>query len=679
VRCSRRRPIPFSCSLALLLLGAARAPAQQPDEVLVAELARVLAAADARAFDAALLRNALGHARPAVRRQAALAAGRIGDPAAVDLLVAALRDSDRTVQAAAAFALGLLKDPRAVEPLAALVRAVAPAQQGAPEVEAVTALAKIGGDQAARALGDLLGSGSRPGIAPPPAVSAALLEAWRLGAQAPIAALLGYAEDADADARWHAAYALGRLRAGVPMLLAALRDREPFVRATALRGLTRAAADSARLEPGRVAGAVRLLLGDGDPAVRINALRALASFRDSTLAAGAAPLATDPDVNVAVQAETTLGALGGSGAVRALAAGLRSAVFALRRQAVIGLAQADSVAGVGAAAALASDPDWRWRSVACEAFGAARDRARLEGALADPDGRVVAEALQALGRVVADSDAALLARARELLGHADPAVRSVAADLLARRPDVADVDRLVTAYQRAAGDPFDDARLSAVAALGAVARAGAEGRLRVAARFVAAVPRPDDYLVRRVAADRLPDAAEAWGPVVPIATGKTDADYRDAVRRVLLPALEGRAPPRVTLETDRGSLVVELLPAEAPLTVAAFLALVERRYFDGARWHRVVPNFVAQDGDPRGDGWGGPGFVLRDEVNPTRYETGTMGMALSGPDTGGSQFFITHSAQPHLDGTYTVFGRVVAGLNVLAGVAQGDRIRSIHR
>jgi len=679
VRCSRRRPIPFSCSLALLLLGAARAPAQQPDEVLVAELARVLAAADARAFDAALLRNALGHARPAVRRQAALAAGRIGDPAAVDLLVAALRDSDRTVQAAAAFALGLLKDPRAVEPLAALVRAVAPAQQGAPEVEAVAALAKIGGDQAARALGDLLGSGSRPGIAPPPAVSAALLEAWRLGARAPIAALLGYAEDADADARWHAAYALGRLRAGVPMLLAALRDREPFVRATALRGLTRAAADSARLEPGRVAGAVRLLLGDGDPAVRINALRALASFRDSTLAAGAAPLATDPDVNVAVQAETTLGALGGSGAVRALAAGLRSAVFALRRQAVIGLAQADSVAGVGAAAALASDPDWRWRSVACEAFGAARDRARLEGALADPDGRVVAEALQALGRVVADSDAALLARARELLGHADPAVRSVAADLLARRPDVADVDRLVTAYQRAAGDPFDDARLSAVAALGAVARAGAEGRLRVAARFVAAVPRPDDYLVRRVAADRLPDAAEAWGPVVPIATGKTDADYRDAVRRVLLPALEGRAPPRVTLETDRGSLVVELLPAEAPLTVAAFLALVERRYFDGARWHRVVPNFVAQDGDPRGDGWGGPGFVLRDEVNPTRYETGTMGMALSGPDTGGSQFFITHSAQPHLDGTYTVFGRVVAGLNVLAGVAQGDRIRSIHR
>jgi cyclophilin family peptidyl-prolyl cis-trans isomerase len=93
----------------------------------------------------------------------------------------------------------------------------------------------------------------------------------------------------------------------------------------------------------------------------------------------------------------------------------------------------------------------------------------------------------------------------------------------------------------------------------------------------------------------------------------------------------------------------------------------------------VVPNFVIQDGDPRGDGWGGPGFVLRDELNPTRYEAGTMGMALSGPDTGGSQFFITYSAEPRLDGAYTVFGRVVGGMAVLAGIAQGDRIRSIHR
>ena len=107
--------------------------------------------------------------------------------------------------------------------------------------------------------------------------------------------------------------------------------------------------------------------------------------------------------------------------------------------------------------------------------------------------------------------------------------------------------------------------------------------------------------------------------------------------------------------------------------------LATRGYFRLITIHRVVPNFVVQDGDPRGDGWGGPGFLLRDEVNPMRYETGTIGMALSGPDTGGSQFFITHSAQPHLDGIYTIFGRVVGSADVLNAIGVGDRIRSIHR
>jgi cyclophilin family peptidyl-prolyl cis-trans isomerase len=197
---------------------------------------------------------------------------------------------------------------------------------------------------------------------------------------------------------------------------------------------------------------------------------------------------------------------------------------------------------------------------------------------------------------------------------------------------------------------------------------------------VAAVPRPADYLVLRAAAEALPDARAAWGGGEgPIETGRTEGDYREVAQRWLGPALAGQPDPTVIIETERGVMTVQLLAAEAPVTVGAFVGLVERRFFDGARWHRVVPNFVVQDGDPRGDGWGGPGFVLRDEVNPVRYETGTMGMALSGPDTGGSQFFITHSPQPHLDGTYTVFGRVVAGTSVLAAIGMGDRIRSIHR
>ena len=169
-----------------------------------------------------------------------------------------------------------------------------------------------------------------------------------------------------------------------------------------------------------------------------------------------------------------------------------------------------------------------------------------------------------------------------------------------------------------------------------------------------------------------------WGLVPPIETGRSAQDYQRLVRQYLVPT-PGTPAPRATIETERGTMVVELFGADAPLTVDNFLRLVDRRYFDGSRWHRVVPNFVIQDGDPRGDGNGGPGTVIRDELNRRRYDRGVVGMALSGADTGGSQFFLTHSPQPHLDGRYTVFGRLASGAQVLDLIVQGDRIRRITR
>jgi cyclophilin family peptidyl-prolyl cis-trans isomerase len=137
-----------------------------------------------------------------------------------------------------------------------------------------------------------------------------------------------------------------------------------------------------------------------------------------------------------------------------------------------------------------------------------------------------------------------------------------------------------------------------------------------------------------------------------------------------------RSTPRPVgvIETERGTLELALFATDAPLTVHNFVTLAQRHYFDGQRFHRVVPNFVVQGGDPRGDGNGGPGYAIRDEMNRRRYLRGTLGMALSGPNTGGSQFFVTHSPQPHLDGGYTVFGQLIAGGDVLDRIVQGDRI-----
>lgn len=141
--------------------------------------------------------------------------------------------------------------------------------------------------------------------------------------------------------------------------------------------------------------------------------------------------------------------------------------------------------------------------------------------------------------------------------------------------------------------------------------------------------------------------------------------------------LEPDARPRVRVTTDRGDFTIELRPDAAPTTVARFLGLVRQGFYDDLTFHRVVPGFVVQGGDPRGDGYGGPPWSQRCEDNRLPYERGTVGMALAGRDTGGSQFFVTYGAQPHLELRYTAFGRVVDGMETIDLLQPGDHIRSV--
>ena len=133
----------------------------------------------------------------------------------------------------------------------------------------------------------------------------------------------------------------------------------------------------------------------------------------------------------------------------------------------------------------------------------------------------------------------------------------------------------------------------------------------------------------------------------------------------------------VIIKTNKGDIKIELLPDIAPFTVMNFLKLAQKNYYDSTIFHRVVSNFVIQGGDPTGTGFGGPGYSIRSEFSPLTYETGMVGMASSGKDTEGSQFFITHSATPHLDGKYTIFGKVTDGMEVVDKIMIGDYIEDI--
>jgi len=141
------------------------------------------------------------------------------------------------------------------------------------------------------------------------------------------------------------------------------------------------------------------------------------------------------------------------------------------------------------------------------------------------------------------------------------------------------------------------------------------------------------------------------------------------------------------LHTEKGEITIELFARDTPVTVNNFVFLARQGFYDGTTFHRVIPGFVAQGGDPTGTGMGGPGYAFADEPTPHRHEAGVISMANAGPNTNGSQFFITYAPQPHLDGRHTVFGRVVSGMDVLTSIRErdpqrdrrpGDRIERIE-
>ena len=671
------------CCAPLVVLALMPGHARAQDASIIEALAPVLAAEDARSWSPELFRRNLASPDSVVRSVTAMAIGRIGDLRGTALLLPLLSETDTTVRPAVAFALGLLRDSAAAAPLIARLSSP-PALDDSTAREVATALAKIGGRRVGEFFGRVLQRSVVLPLAKPDLLLAQVAaESWRLGADAPTDELLPFASDTSAEVRWRAVYSLGRLRSkgAANALLRATSDPSSTVRGYAARALTHGYAQLAQLPDESVADRLARLTDDDDIQVRIIALHSLGTYKLPRFAPFALRHIDDPTGNVAVVATEALGDIGGSEASAALVkllTGRRS--FAQRREALLGLARADTAALFVALPPWTSSRDWRERAAAAEAAAAATgDGSRIAGALADRDGRVVGAALAAWAGAVKGADPSLIGTARPLLSHPDATVRSVAADAVARAASPADIPALAGMYAATRHDSVPDAAQSALGALAAIAKASAAGQEAVAAGFLRSSARPADYLLRRWAEQNWPDAADRWGDAFPIATGRTLADYRGIVRRFILPSSPDRSP-HVTIETEqRGTIELALFAADAPLTVANFLQLVDRRFFDGNRWHRVVPGFVVQDGDPRGDGNGGPGGAIRDELNRHRYDTAVLGMALSGPDTGSSQWFINLSPQPHLDGTYTVFGQVVGNVGPLYRVVQGDLIRTIRR
>ncbi|MBI4886602.1 MAG: HEAT repeat domain-containing protein [Acidobacteria bacterium] len=621
----------------------------------------------------------LGDGEARVRRRAALALGRVGLPDAVEPLTRLLAsDEERDVRQMAAFALGLIGDPAA---RTALVDALAdrdPLTQG----RAAEALGLIGDRADAPAVSEMVQRHVRTGaiasiepddLAYPlgPPVEAARLGLYalvRLGAYEALAAAALDSAGQPVSRWWPVAYALQRLgdARAAPALAALLNTPGRYTASFAARGLGVVKAAAA-------APALRQIVEQrtAHEAVVMQAIRALASIGDAPSAPALTRIVSNAKTDALLRAEamTALGAVATPESLDLMIDLLSDDSPVIRGLAIRTLARIDPDGFLLTLSGLDPDKDATVRVAQAAALGslpAARGVPALTVLSADRDSRVIAAVLSALVAAKApDADRMLVTR----LKADDVAIRMAAASGLADLKATGAGPALVEAYRAAAGDGTYVARAAILAALNRLDPAAAQPLLQEALR--------DREWAVRVRAAALyrergsPDGA-VDAAIRPVPGGRTLTD--EERNGLISPPFS----PHAYIETDRGAIELELAILDAPLTAANFIALARRRFFDGLVIHRVVPDFVVQGGDPRGDGEGGPGYTIRDEINLRPYLRGTVGMALDWKDTGGSQFFITHAPQPHLDGRYTVFGSVVNGMEVVDRLVPGDVIRRVR-
>jgi peptidylprolyl isomerase len=618
------------------------------------------------------------HLDEQVQRRAIQALGKIQDPAGLRYLLPLLDHDHQETRAAAAFAIGQIGDTTATEAL----------------------LTRLGKEIH-------------------PLVAGSLIEALgKAGTRSVLPVMARNLRDPSPAWRGESALALARLAGrnikdprNASKLATALRDRDASVRSAAAYALIRCG-DST------VVAQLRAALRDTSAGVRMNAVRALGAIGDPSIALHLSALAKhDADWRVRVNATKALGNLSLPSIfdllpindvdehVRLSALAALGASASRQEQPVFDLAKArelDFLREILSGVQHSEQQQHTWREYAAAALALVQS--------------IRGEAVEILSPFVHSPRPLFRAQLAHALAatndrRAFPLMQKLAADssLTVR---LAAVEALPQLKDRRATQTYLNALFSGDQVLAATAMqnlaADSLQRLKYLPQMIEAyrlLKPPVDVEVAQIMfqslascgdasvapileeALRVPDRVFARAALAPLKT-LTGRDYSRHLPQIASPQqhwtwndIKNLSGTSATIRTDRGDIDMEFFPDEAPLTVLNFVRLAEKNFFDGLLIHRVEPNFVIQAGDPRGDEWGSPGYTIRSEFNALRYTRGAVGMASSGPDTEGSQFFIVHSDQPHLNGRYTVFARVTHGMEVVDALQVGDVIEDvvIHR
>jgi HEAT repeat protein len=594
---------------------------------------------------------------PLIRQRAVQAVGRIQDPQDVAQLVPLLKDPDEQVVLETVFALGQIGSRQADSALVALNKSALPELQAA----IAEALGKIGGPEAVTTLVEMLRAFQ-------PSVRSAAAEGLaRTADPSSLAALFAAIHDGDADVQWRAIYALEKIDSEeIPdKVIPFLENDSAVLRASAARTLGKRKAKTA-------VGPLLETLGDDDPAVLINAANALGLILENSKNSNAVGplgrlLRNSHNHHVRKAAAAALGMNGHKNAKDFLVQSMLDKSVGVRIESYKAIAK---TLGPDSAPFLSNgvnDGEMLVRAAAVESYGIARYDEAVNELVSmtakDKHPMLRAAAVRGLSHFRSKRVVSALVGA---LGDQDWVVATEAVTALAEIGDPSTVNALIAVYTDRHERTDVDVHIEVLGALKKMhAALGEELALE-------ALGDPDKRV--RASAKELLESIGAAVPEI-----KTDREFYEErftpKRKTDLSPPFGAATAR--LKTSRGEIEIELFGDDATQTAATFIQLARSGFYKGLTFHRVVPNFVVQGGCPRGDGWGDAGYTIRSEINRHKYTRGAVGIADSGKDTGGSQFFITHSAQPHLDGRYTVFGRVTKGMDVVDKLDQGDTFDAV--
>ena len=670
-----------ACLLLLLLLGSTDKTISEPTRS--SKIQTILFLQDQRVASDPRLTVFLTDSDPAVRERAAIACANLQDTLLLPALLKRLRDDDTMVREAAAFAIGqtgpfLSADGKADLEKECLAICASPASPPRLFEE----IGKFGTATGFSGLVSLAQSGADATEREAIIMGIARFAIRGIVSDSATRFLVGLA-DSDPNVSWKAVYALQRtaplghidLRTAITLT----RNHDPLVRMNAalLLGKLGDTLDS-------VPPLLRLSSGEIDWRVRVNALNALGKLSktpSSVIVERIARAFADSNEHVALAALAVFGEmLKGSGHIPEAAEGdlwslaESGAASSVRRQAeaLTTIAKIERAKAFRRLARVHSRGDWSEARLAA-AIGLTGDTLALPVLLKKSSHRnplLASSALEGL-RYLAELNPgnsgllqAIAACAIDRLQSNDISLLSGASSMLADTllRTASAVPALLRSLERLREPDDVEAIQQIVQTLGEL-RDG----------------RAIDPLRRRLSSsDRT--VAESAADALQAITGRS---YRSEIHVTIKPKTNEKDSAflahlsdtvLVHMQTSVGPVLLELYPRIAPFTVMSFIRLAYRKFYDGLLFHRVVPNFVVQGGDPRGDGWGGPGYSIRSEFSLLHYERGTLGMASAGKDTEGSQFFITHSPQPHLDGRYTIFGRVRKGMDVVDRLQVGDKV-----